>query len=431
MKKENINRRKFIEKMGFIAGSSVLAGTVPWIDFLKADQPTKVSPSDKVRIGIIGIGVRGRALLLHLKAIPSVDIVAVCDDYEPNYQRARRLTDYKAKGFYNYKTMLEEMKAMDAVVIATPLYWHARMVIDAFEAGKHVFCEKAMAMNAEDCYNMVRAQQKHGKVFLIGHQRVFNHIFLEAMEQIKSGKLGQITQIRAYWHRNNDWRRYVPHPSLERKINWRLYRDYSLGLITELGSHHFQVANWIMNDYPIEASGSGSINYWKDGREVYDNINLVYKYRNGNHFIYDSLTSNKKYGYEVQALGDKGTMEIETNRYYTENPPEPPAVKKLINDVENDIFNAIPIGGASWIPETAQQYNGELILNKRSSEIPQDTHLQMEGFVEMVKEDTFVPELIREGYYASMNAMMADRAMREKRVVKFPDQYKISYEYQA
>lgn len=428
MKQEKLNRRKFVEKLGFLAGSTVLAGTMPWIDLLKLEQPTSVAPSDKVRIGVIGVGGRGRALLLHLKTLPTVDVAAVCDDYEPNYQRALKLTDYKAKGFYNYKRMLE-MKDLDAVVIATPLYWHARMTIDAFSAGKHVFCEKSMAKNMEDCYNMVKAQEKAGKVLLIGHQRLFNPIYIEAMEQIKSGKLGKVTQIRAYWHRNNDWRRPVPHPTLERKINWRLYWDYSLGLITELGSHHFQVANWVQNQYPVEAMGSGSVNYWHDGREVYDNINLVYRYPNGNHLVYDSMISNKKYGLQIQVLGDEGTLELETNKYYSENPPEPLAIKRLVNDVENDIFNAIPIGGASWIPETAQDYDGKLILNKRSSEIPNDTNMIMEAFAEMVKENRVIPELIREGYYASMNAMMGDVAMRENKIVTFPEKYKIPYTY--
>ena len=111
------------------------------------------------------------------------------------------------------------------------------------------------------------------------------------IEFIRAGQLGNITQIRAYWHRNNDWRRTVPSPELEKKINWRLYKEFSCGLMTELASHQIQVANWALGEFPDKIMGAGSINYWKDGREVHDNVNLVYTYPGGTQLIYDSCTT--------------------------------------------------------------------------------------------------------------------------------------------
>jgi predicted dehydrogenase len=205
--------------MKVVAGGSVLAGTLPWINMLRAD-PLK-GASDKVNIGIIGVGGRGRLLLNKLKNISGVNIAAVCDDYEPNYNLALDLTNKKAKGYKDYRKLLDQ-KDIDAVVIATPLYLHKQMTLDSFAADKHVFCEKAMAMNVKDCLAMVDARKQLNKVLQVGHQRMFDVTYLEAMEQIKANKIFNITQLRAYWHRNNNWRRNVPDPRLERKINWRL-----------------------------------------------------------------------------------------------------------------------------------------------------------------------------------------------------------------
>ena len=128
---------------------------------------------------------------------------------------------------------------------------------------------------------------------------------------------------------------------LERKINWRLYKEYSCGLMTELASHQIQVANWLKNALPVSVMGTGSINYWKDGREVFDNVALIYSYEDGTQFIYDSMTSNRHYGLEEQILGDEGTLELEVNKRYFENPPPPPeppppaGIVQLLKDIES------------------------------------------------------------------------------------------------
>ncbi len=229
----------------------------------------------------------------------NVEIAAICDDYEPHYQRAIELTEGKAKAFYDYRRMLE-MKDLDGVVIATPLHEHARMTVDAFRSNIHVFCEKAMARTVEDVKLMYDTSIQTKRILHIGLQRMFSPVYLEGMEKIHRGDLGQITQVRAYWHRNNNWRRPVPAdmPELERKINWRLYDDISAGLLTELSSHQIQIANWALQSQPVSVMGTGSINYWKDGREVYDNIACIFSYADGTQFLCDSLISNRHHGIE-------------------------------------------------------------------------------------------------------------------------------------
>ena len=112
------------------------------------------------------------------------------------------------------------------------------------------------------------------------------------------------------------WRRPVPSPELERKINWRLYKDSSGGLMTELACHQLEVCNWAAKRMPVSIMGMGDIVYWKDGREVYDSVNVTYRYSDGTKIAYESLISNKFNGMEDQILGHKGTMEMAKGDVY-------------------------------------------------------------------------------------------------------------------
>jgi predicted dehydrogenase len=412
------SRRRFIESMLAVVGTTALAGTAPWVGTLRAEAPAAVPATDRVRIGIIGPGSRGMLLMHFLRQNPGVDIVAVCDIYEPNLQSGLKLASPGAKGYTDHREMLER-KDIHAVVIATPLHLHARHVLDSFAAGKHVFCEKSVGMTLHECRDILAAHKRTGLILHPGHQRLFDLQYLRALEMARRGDFGPITQIRAYWHRNGDWRRPVPDPKLERQINWRLYREYSLGLMTELASHHLQIANWFLGATPVEVMGSGSINFWKDGREVYDNVNLVYVYPNGVHVIYDSLISNKRHGSEIQLLGSKGGIDLENSRMFSEKPPVAPGIKQLVNDLERKAFGALPIGGASWVPESASSNKGLPIIDKPSDQIPDSTQLSLEAFVTSVRENKVIPGLAEHGINSSIAVILGQEAMETRRIVNF------------
>jgi predicted dehydrogenase len=257
---------------------------------------------------------------------------------------------------------------------------------------------------------------------------MFDPRYIEAVKLIQDGEIGKITQIRAYWHRNNDWRRPVPegHPELEKKINWRLYQAFSGGLMTELASHQIQVANWFKNDVPVQVMGKGSINYWKDGREVYDNVALVYSYADGTQFVYDSLTSNRHYGLEEQIMGDKGTLEMEVNKKYPEEKylPKPPGIVQLINDIQRDVFSqSIAILGSSWVPELKIQKEGVAIADKQDDF--SETKMELEAFVDTVREGKPVEGVFEQGYWATVWALLGLQAMDEQTIVTLPDYLKL------
>ena len=190
-------------------------------------------------------------------------------------------------------------------------------------------------------------------LFRSGQQRLYDPKYIRAMEVVHAGTLGDIGAIRAYWFRNNDWRRPVSSPELERKINWRLYKEYSCGLLTELATHQLQVGNWALNMIPETVTGMGDIVYWKDGRDVYDNISLIYRYPNGVKMTYESMISNKFYGLEEEILGSKGTLEPEKGKYYFEEAAPAPGILQLVNQIEHKLFVQVSFAGPSWVPETA------------------------------------------------------------------------------
>lgn len=425
------SRREFLKQLSVFAGSGLLANTLPGPSLADPIGEEPVPANDRIRVGVIGVGSRGRYHVLVLNRMPQVEITSVCDNYPPHYERAKELTDGTADAYWDYRELLQQDDP-DAVIIATPLHEHAQMAIDALRSGIHVLCEKTMAYSVDECIDMYQAHREAEKHLLIGFQRRFSVKYLAARRLAAEGFLGGISQVRAWWHRNSDWRRPVPdkefpdweldseYPSLEHKINWRLYREYSRGLATELAAHQLHVANWFLDKLPLSVRGAGSTNYWTDGREVYDNINMVYTYPEGVHLLYDSLTSNKHYSLEEQLMGPKGTFELEAGQYYHEDPPPAPGILQLITDIEESLFGETPLGGESWNPQQAADTSGEYFTDEYP--LPNSTQLQNEAFVEHVRQGKLATDLAKEGLYASIAALIGHRAMLENRTVEWPEE---------
>jgi predicted dehydrogenase len=422
----NFNRRDFFKTL---SGTGLLT-MFPWLQSCTKETVSAVA-GEKVRIGVIGTGSRGMYHLNHLLTIPQAEVIALCDDYAPHLQQAVALYP-QAKRFNDYRELLED-KNVQAVIITTPLNEHERMTLDSFSAGKHVFCEKSMSLTPEGCRRMFDAYKASGKVLYIGQQRLFDPKYIRAMEMIHSGVIGTITGMRAYWYRNNDWRRPVPSPELERRINWRLYRHSSAGLVTELAAHQLQVGDWALGMRPESVMGYGDIVYWKDGREVYDNISLIYRYPNGVKMSYESIISNKFLGLEELILGDKGTMELEKGKYYFEEAKPAPGILQLINQIEHKVFDHVSFAGPSWVPETASINKGYYVteqVNTTSGE--SSVGAFGDGSMELLTAfcNSSITEqpnetLTEEAYYSSIYALLGLKAMNEKCIVAFPEELRV------
>lgn len=403
-----------------MAGGAVMLASSPWLSAFSETENTK---KEIARLGIIGPGSRGQFLMSFLKKNAKVEVVALCDIYQPSIDGALKLYP-EATVYKDYRKLLEDRR-VDAVLIATPLNTHFQIAMDAFDAGKHVFCEKALAMTIADCYQMYQKHRETGKVFFAGQQRLFDPRYIRAMEMVQQGVFGDIEAIRTFWFRNNDWRRPVPSPELERHINWRLYNEYSKGLMTELACHQIQIGTWAMQNIPDKVMGHGAITHWKDGREVYDNVSCIYVFNNGVKLNFESVISNKFYGLEEQILGNLGTVEPEKGKYYFENVEPAPGFLQLINDIENSLFDSLPFAGTSWAPETANVNKGEYIIGEKPTS--DGTSLMLDAFVEAVITGKQPEKIAEEGYYASALCLLGHEAIEKEQIVPFPDAYRLNY----
>ena len=419
MKHTQISRREFLKNIG-MTGAGVLLAASPW---LSAFSEAVNTSNEKCRLGVIGPGSRGRFLMSFLVQNPKVDIVALCFIYQPSIDEALKLAP-KAKVYGDYRELLENNN-IDAILVATPLSSHCKIVMDAFDAGKHVFCEKTIGFTMEECFRMYNKHRSTGKIFFTGQQRLFDPRYIKAMEMIHAGTFGEINAIRTFWYRNGDWRRPVPSANLERQINWRLYKEYSKGLMTELACHQLQIGSWALNKLPEKVMGHGAITYWKDGREVYDNVSCLYVFDDGVKMTFDSVISNQFYGLEEQIMGNLGTVEPEKGKYYFESIPPAPGFLQMINDWENKLYDTLPFAGTSCAPATANENKGELILGERPKS--DGTSLLLEAFVEAVITRKQPARIAEEGYYASMLCLLGHQALQEEKTLYFPDEYKINY----
>ena len=417
---KDMSRREFLKNLG-IAGAGFLAATSPW---LSAFSEVNDTVKERCRIGVIGPGSRGQFLMGFLAKNPKAEIVALADVYEPSIESARKIAP-NAKIYNDYRKLLEDPE-VEAVLVATPLHTHHGIVMDAFDAGKHVYCEKTIGYTMEQCHEMYNRHLSSGKLFFTGQQRLFDPRYIKVMEMVHNGTFGKISAVNAYWNRNGDWRRSVPSPELEKFINWRLYNESSRGLMSELGCHQLQIGTWAIGKLPDRVMGHGGITFWKDGREVHDNINCIYSYDSGESLTYGSVISNKFYGLEEKIMGNLGTVEPESGKYYFEETSPAPAFLQMINSWENTLFEEIPFAGTSWAPESANTNKGEYILGKRPK--TDGSSLLVDAFVEAVITSRQPKRIAEEGYYASLLCLWGHKAIETGEILNFPKEFSIDYE---
>ncbi|SVA37199.1 uncharacterized protein METZ01_LOCUS90053, partial [marine metagenome] len=312
-----MKRRKFI-KWGIFGSTGLLT--------YSSGLTKRKAPSDTLNIGVIGTGDRGQALLSFINKTDGIDPVACCDILPFRLEAGLTIASKsgKVKGYEDYKKLLDN-KDIDCVFISTPFSEHGHMAIDALDAGKHVYCEKTMVKGIEETKKVVDKVSSTEKIFQTGHQWHSSRLYTHVVEKIKEGDLGEIAAISCQWNRNGDWRREVPDPKWERLINWRMYKEYSGGLVAELCSHQMDITNWMLGSPPTKIMGTGGIDYWKDGRETYDNVHIIFEYPSGVKAKFTSLTTNALGDYQIKVLGKKGTITLDYREawFYPEKKKDP------------------------------------------------------------------------------------------------------------
>ena len=329
----NPTRRQFLQRSTLATASLAVS---PFFIAGTTKRPTG--------IGIIGTGDRGTGLLNLTKEVEGLKVVAVCDLIDFRLEAARRASG--ATAYSDWRKLLED-KRVDAVYIATPFGLHGEMALAALEAGKHVYCEKTMVRGVDSANAVIAAARaRPAQIFQTGHQYHSSALYRELYNYVRQDYFGPITGVHCQWNRNHSWRRPVPEdrPELERLINWRMYREHSGGMIAELMSHQIDFVNWISGSHPKRISGQGGIDYYKDGRETFDNVHLQMEYANGWDATFTCTTINKFGDFEIRILGKKATAILDYNdaKVYVE--PMEPAEVGMVDGVSGATIAAWQAG---------------------------------------------------------------------------------------
>jgi predicted dehydrogenase len=250
--------------------------------------------------------------------------VAIADLVEDNSRKGAEKIGTSPKLFKDYRELLAD-KNIDAVCIATPLFTHFPITRDALDAGKHVFCEKSLVFKPEEVHALrALANAKPKQVLQVGLQRRYSRFYDAAYQMVQKGLIGDVQHVYAQWHRGpmSAWRMKAQDAKQTREqwelANWRLFRKFSGGLTAELASHQIDVADRMFGSHPEFVVGVGGLDSMKDGRDVNDNIQLIFSYAGGKKLIYSSNSTNnhcalfggERTQFGEMIMGTNGTIHI-------------------------------------------------------------------------------------------------------------------------
>ncbi|HEX5171668.1 MAG TPA: Gfo/Idh/MocA family oxidoreductase [Cyclobacteriaceae bacterium] len=332
MDANKMSRRKFVA-----AGAVTLSGLM-----MEIPSFGNQINNELIRLGIIGTGARGQGLASIIKNISGMEVVACCDIIPAHLDEGMKLAAKGAKAYTDYRKLLDD-QSIHAVIIATPLYLHHPMSLDAMAAGKHIYLEKSLALDIPLSIDLVKRARPYKKVFQVGYQYRSHALYHKVKEIMDQNWLGKITHFEVQYNRNSNWRFPCPDPKMERAINWRMYREYCGGPLTELCAHQIDAVHFFTGSHPIKVTAIGGVDYWKDGRETYDNIRAIYEYPNGVKMSATSILSNAYNGYGIRVLGDKATLEIQRDKIliYAESTNN---AKGIVDGVSGATLKAITQG---------------------------------------------------------------------------------------
>ena len=287
-----------MQRREFLSGTFQTAGAT---GLLTTPAGRALGANDRVIVGLIGCGGRGRYVAGLMREAPGVEFAAAADVYLPNAERAREWAGPKATAFQDFRRLLDR-KDIDAVLVATPDHWHATATVLACQAGKDVYVEKPLAHNVREGRAMVNAARRYNRIVQAGTQHRSSAHFREVEQIIQSGALGKVNWVRVWNYANMypagighepdssppaglDWDFYLgPAPSVpfNRKrflVTYRWFWDYSGGYITDFGTHRLDTVQQVMHvTAPHTVSTSGGRFSLRDAGEIPDVLQVTYEY---------------------------------------------------------------------------------------------------------------------------------------------------------
>jgi predicted dehydrogenase len=450
-----------------------------------APKASIASNPEILRIGIIGFGSRANQLsnglgYMHPNDVEArkkndtlqdwqmqedlkVAITGICEVFDLRAERgmataqnevrvgAGNTKPLPVKRYLSYQEMLAD-KDIDAVIIATPDHHHSRISIDAINAGKHVYCEKSIALTEAELNGVYNTVKNSDRVFQLGHQITQNVVFQQAKEIIKKDILGKITLVETTTNRNTAngaWIRHIdengkPYPGDEKSIDWKQWLGnrpdvpfsidryyswvkwfaYDLGMIGQLFTHEFDAVNQLLRiGIPATAAASGGIYYWKDNREIPDVLHCVFEYPNRDlTLVYSAnLASSRDRGRVFMGhdasmeLGESISIKADYNstRYKKE-------INEGIIDTSAPMLSIQPGSGKidAVTSATAKYYAARGLtttnINGRDVDV---THLHLKEWIDCIRHGGEPSCNIERAYEEGVACLMAHKSYIEKRQV--------------
>jgi predicted dehydrogenase len=351
-----VDRRDFMKRAGI---SAVTVGVTAGIS-LTGGAARVLGANDRVRVGLIGAGQQGTGDMKDFALQPDVEIVAICDVYQPNLEKALALAGSQAQSYKDFRQVLDRQD-IDVVIVGTPDHWHALPMVEACKAGKDVYVEKPICCAVEEGKVMVDAARKHERVVQVGTQQRSAIHFQEAVKLVQQGYLGKVSFVRA-WNYSNDYPKGIGNPpdsdppagldwdawlgpAPKRPFNanrfgvgdrWSTFRyfwDYAGGFMTDWGVHLMDIVQWAMQvDGPYAITAAGGKFFIEDNAETPDTLQVTYQYP---HFVatyenrWDNANSMYNHGYGIEFHGTDATMFVDRGGFevFPETRPGVPGAK--------------------------------------------------------------------------------------------------------
>jgi predicted dehydrogenase len=331
MSKNQISRRSFLQATAGTTGAMVISKCM----LLEAESiPSKLemtAPSDRIRFGIIGVGMQGNNLLSTAVNLPGSECIAAADLYDGRHTLATEIAGTKITTTRHYQELLDN-KEIDCIIAAVPDHWHKQVFCDTISAGKDIYLEKPMSHSAAEGVEMVNAVQNTGRIVQIGSQRVSSVICKKAKEMLAQNAIGEVNLIEGSLGRNDPtgawvypvppdlstttldwdtWQGTVPKRPFDGRIfaRWRCWKEYGTGVAGDLLVHLVSGMNFMMgwNEAPARAMSFGGILRFPDGRNMPDVQATLFQYGKIPVYLRLNLGCETPETYRFQ--GSKGILE--------------------------------------------------------------------------------------------------------------------------